>query len=166
MSDEHHDEVFEQATSGASHTYPAQAGSIKKGGFCMLKGKPCRVVDYSTSKTGKHGHAKAHIVGLDIFTNKKYEDMCPTSHNMDVPIVTRQEYQVIGIDSDNFVNLLTDSGETKDDLRLPTDTDNSLDEVGKKVQELFEAGTPLLVTVLSACGYEKIVGHKPISETN
>lgn len=166
MSDENHDETFEQGISGASHTVPAQAGSIKKGGFCMLKGKPCRVVDYSTSKTGKHGHAKAHIVGLDIFTNKKYEDMCPTSHNMEVPIVTRQEYQVLDIDSDGFVNLLTESGETKNDLRLPTDTDGSLDEVAKKVQELFESGTPLLVTVLSTCGSEKIVGHKTMSEGN
>jgi len=40
----------------------------------MLKGFPCKVVDYSTSKAGKHGHAKATIVGVDIFTGnyKKY----------------------------------------------------------------------------------------------
>lgn len=130
----------------------------------MLKGKPCRVVDYSTSKTGKHGHAKAHIVGLDIFTGKKYEDMCPTSHNVEVPFVNRQEFQLIGVESDGFVSLLTESGDTKHDLKLPTDTDGSLDETAKKVQELYNAGTPILVTVLSACGQEKIVGQKPMSE--
>lgn len=27
-----------------------------------------RCVEVSTSKTGKHGHAKAHIVAIDIFT--------------------------------------------------------------------------------------------------
>lgn len=164
MSAEHHEETFDQAASGASHTYPAAAGSVKKGGFCMLKGKPCRIVDYSTSKTGKHGHAKAHIVGLDIFTNKKYEDMCPTSHNLEIPFVNRQEFQVIGVDSDTFVNLLTDNGDTKNDLRLPTDPDGSLDETAKKIQELFDAGSPLLVTVLSACGTEKIVSFKLMSE--
>ena len=57
----------------------------------MLKGHPCKVVDYSTSKTGKHGHAKAHIIGIDIFTGKKHEDLCPTSHNMSVPNVTKTE---------------------------------------------------------------------------
>ena len=71
---------------------PKQAGEVKKGSYIMLKGHPCKVVDYSTSKTGKHGHAKAHIVGIDIFTGKKCEDLCPTSHNMSVPNVNKDEY--------------------------------------------------------------------------
>ena len=33
----------------------------------MIKGKACKIVDMSTSKTGKHGHAKVHMVALDIF---------------------------------------------------------------------------------------------------
>ena len=62
--------------------------------YVCIKGRPVKIVDYSTSKTGKHGHAKAHIVGIDIFTSKKLEELCPTTHNMDVPNVTRTEYEV------------------------------------------------------------------------
>lgn len=58
----------------------------------MLKGNPCKVTAYSTSKAGKHGHAKASIVGIDIFTGKKHEDSCPTSHNIDIPFVKKTEY--------------------------------------------------------------------------
>merc|ERR1711907_603884 len=90
---------------------PKQAGEVKKGSYIMLKGHPCKVVDYSTSKTGKHGHAKAHIVGIDIFTGKKCEDLCPTSHNMSEPIVKKFEYTVMDVGEDGALSLLTAEGE-------------------------------------------------------
>merc|ERR1711988_997550 len=86
---------------GASDTYPQQAGEIRKGSFLMIKGNPCKCCEVSTSKTGKHGHAKAHIVAIDIFTGKKMEDLCPTSHNLDVPFVKKTEYQVLSADADS-----------------------------------------------------------------
>merc|ERR1719411_445480 len=116
------DHQFENTDAGASHVYPQQAGELKKGSHVMIKGHPCKVAEVSTSKTGKHGHAKAHIVAIDIFTSKKLEDLCPCSHNLDVPFVKRTEYQVVMADQDQgTVSLLKDetSGDTKDDLNLP-----------------------------------------------
>uniref|UniRef100_A0A665UWU1 Eukaryotic translation initiation factor 5A n=1 Tax=Echeneis naucrates TaxID=173247 RepID=A0A665UWU1_ECHNA len=88
------DDDFTRADSGASATYPMQCSSLRKNGYVMLKGRPCKIVDMSTSKTGKHGHAKVHLIGLDIFTQKKLEDICPSTHNMDVPNVSRKDYIV------------------------------------------------------------------------
>lgn len=28
--------------------------------------RPCKIVEMSTSKTGKHGHAKVHLVAIDV----------------------------------------------------------------------------------------------------
>ncbi|KAG8810397.1 Eukaryotic translation initiation factor 5A, partial [Serendipita sp. 401] len=92
--DHEHNQQFEASGSGASLTYPMQCSALRKNGHVVIKGRPCKIVDMSTSKTGKHGHAKVHLVAIDIFTGKKLEDISPSTHNMDVPNVTRNEYQL------------------------------------------------------------------------
>eukprot|EP00357_Protocruzia_adherens_P029479 CAMPEP_0115045020 /NCGR_PEP_ID=MMETSP0216-20121206/47880_1 /TAXON_ID=223996 /ORGANISM="Protocruzia adherens, Strain Boccale" /LENGTH=158 /DNA_ID=CAMNT_0002427781 /DNA_START=65 /DNA_END=541 /DNA_ORIENTATION=+ len=155
------DQEFESTESGASLTIPSQAGALKKGAHAILKGHPCKIVEITTSKTGKHGHAKANITGLDIFTNKKYEDSCPTSHNMEVPVVVRKEYQVINIDGD-YVELMNDQGDTKGDVKIPTEGGDVTD-VGKQLQDMFDEGKDLGVIVLAAMGQEKIIQVKEVT---
>ncbi|KAI4377281.1 hypothetical protein MLD38_014939 [Melastoma candidum] len=160
MSDEeHHFEA--KADAGASKTYPQQAGTIRKNGYIVIKNRPCKVVEVSTSKTGKHGHAKCHFVGIDIFNGKKFEDIVPSSHNCDVPHVNRTDYQLIDISEDGFVSLLTESGGTKDDLRLPTD-ENLLGQI----KDGFAEGKDLVVSVMSAMGEEQICALKDIGPKN
>jgi len=154
MADEEHD--FEGGDSGASNTFPQQCSALRKNGFVVIKNRPCKIVEMSTSKTGKHGHAKVHMVALDIFTGKKYEDICPSTHNMNVPHVNRQDFQLVDIEGD-FLSLMDDSGDMKEDLKVP---DN---DVGKEIREKFENGDSFLVTVLSAMGEECAVGTKTMT---
>merc|ERR1711877_94141 len=110
--------------------------------------------------------AKAHIVALDIFTGKKLEDLCPTSHNVEVPFVKRVEYQLLSADNDTGeVSLLMESGDTKDDLNLPTfvKIGEPTDDDKKIVEDIMKAqddGKDIVVIVQAACGEEKIIGTK------
>jgi len=148
------DTQFEAADSGASATYPQQCSALRKNGFVMLKGRPCKIVEMSTSKTGKHGHAKVHMVGLDIFTAKKCEDICPSTHNMDVPFVKREDYQLMDISDDGYLTLMADSGDLREDLKLPDG------DLGNQLKGEFENGREILCTVLKACGEECVIAIK------
>ncbi|ODQ57641.1 hypothetical protein WICANDRAFT_80971 [Wickerhamomyces anomalus NRRL Y-366-8] len=151
MAEEDH--VFETADAGSSLTYPQQCSALRKNGFVVIKNRPCKIVDMSTSKTGKHGHAKVHLVAIDIFTQKKLEDLSPSTHNMEVPFVRRTEFQLLDID-DGFLNLMTPDGETKDDVRAPEG------ELGDNIQSAFDEGKDLLVTIISAMGEEAAISFK------
>ena len=43
MADAEHDTEFESADAGASTTYPNTAGAVRKNGFIVIKGRPCKV---------------------------------------------------------------------------------------------------------------------------
>jgi len=152
MGDEDFD--FQGGDAGASATFPMQCSALRKNGFVMIKNRPCKIVEMSTSKTGKHGHAKVHMVALDIFTGKKLEDICPSTHNMDVPNVKRKDYQLIGMD-DDFLSLMDDSGETRDDLKCPDSG-----EVADAIRAAIDQEQDILCTVLSACGEECVIATK------
>ena len=142
------------ADSGASLVIPVKAGDLRKGGYAMLKDFPCKIVDISTSKTGKHGHAKSNITGIDIFTGKKYIDMTPTSHNIYVPIVTNMTWTICDITEEKYCSLIDDNGTIKEDLKIP-DAHYLIDpELGKKIEEAYakcqENGKEVIVTVISA----------------
>jgi len=122
----------------------------------MIKGHPCKVVNVSTSKTGKHGHAKNNFTGIDIFTGKKYEDVVPSTHTTSVPNVSRAEYTLLDIDDEGYVSLMTEEGDTKEDLQLPTYPEELADEI----REGFDEGKTLLLTVVTACGNEQIIACK------
>lgn len=153
--DAQHELTFESADAGASTTFPMQCSALRKNGFVVIKNRPCKIVDMSTSKTGKHGHAKVHLVALDIFTGKKLEDLSPSTHNMDVPHVSRKEYQLLDITDDGFLSLMSDNGDTKDDVKVPEG------EVGDRINKLFtEEEKDTNVVVLSAMGEEVAMDAK------
>merc|ERR1712176_1651194 len=151
------DYAIEQTDAGASTTIPMEAGQIKKGGYIMIKGQPCKVVSISVSKTGKHGHAKCNFLATNIFTGKKLEDMIPSTHGTTVPIVNKTEWEIIDIEEDGELTLMDEAGEQKTDLNLPT-FPAGLDE---EIRTAWNGGeNTVMVTVQSAVDIEQIIAYK------
>ena len=72
---------------------------------------------------------------------------------MDVPNVKHQDYQLIGID-DDFLSLMDDSGETREDLKCPDG------DVGDEIRSAIADERDILCTVLSAIGEECVIATK------
>lgn len=148
-----HDE-FAGANACASYTYPVKCSSLRKGGYVILNNRPCKIVEISTAKPGKHGHAKIRMVGLDLFTKRKYEGLSPSTHNVDVPNVSKRDFQVIDL-SDGELSLLDDSGNLHRDIALPVDETLKL-----RIRDKFANEDDFLVTVLIAMGEGIVIGMK------
>ena len=151
------EEKFEKTDAGASESYPVECGTIKKGSYMVFgDNRPCKVVGYTTAKTGKHGHAKAKITGIDIFTGKKYEDSVPTSHSVNVPIIKRSAYTAIDVDADGYLTLMDKQGSTRQDIKLPDDTEED-QKLSERIREALSEGKEIVLTVLESMKIEKVV---------
>ncbi|KAG2277879.1 hypothetical protein Bca52824_031722 [Brassica carinata] len=144
------DEELESTNVKDSKSYPQEAGTIRKNDYIVIKGRPCKVVETSTSETGE-----CHFAAIDIFTSVKLEDIVLSSHNCDVPRVNCTDYTLLYIFDDGFVSVLTENGTTKDDLKLPTD-----EALLTQLKAGFEEDKYIVISVMSAMGEEKIIALK------
>ena len=85
---------------------PADLGSLKIGSYILLPvsdqptGEPCRIVEYDTSKPGKHGSAKARIVGVGVFDDQKRPHVGPVSMKVHIPLIDKRNGQIISMTGD------------------------------------------------------------------
>jgi len=78
-----------------------EVGRLKEGRFIVVDGEPCRIVGFTTSAPGKHGHAKAKVDVVGLFDNQKRTIVKPTSAKIEVPIIERGNAQVLAVTANN-----------------------------------------------------------------
>eukprot|EP01121_Diplochlamys_sp_Union-15-3_P012202 TRINITY_DN3626_c0_g4_i1.p1 TRINITY_DN3626_c0_g4~~TRINITY_DN3626_c0_g4_i1.p1 ORF type:complete len:215 (-),score=66.34 TRINITY_DN3626_c0_g4_i1:119-763(-) len=84
-----------------THLDSITANKVKIGKYMVMnENRPCKVVEASKSKPGKHGTAKIRFVGIDIFTNKKYDHLASSGANVSVPEVIKSEWKLESIEDD------------------------------------------------------------------
>jgi len=73
---------------------PVDVGTLRVGGYVIIDDIPCRIVDITKSKPGKHGAAKARIVAIGTFDGVKKSIVKPVSAKAEVPLVDKRPAQV------------------------------------------------------------------------
>ena len=146
-------------TANASLSYLVQASTLRKSSYVLLpNSRPCKISSLSTSKPGKHGHAKVAITAIDVFTGRKYEHVCPAHGTVEVPEVRKREYVVLDVDGE-WLSLLDEvKGEVREDVRVPGEGEMEMKERIEK--GLRDGGKGVIVVVLGCMGEEKVVEVK------
>ena len=75
----------------------AELGDLKTGSYVVIDGEPCRVVDVSKAKTGKHGSAKVHVVAIGLFTGSRKTLVGPSDQRVEIPIINKRYGQVVAV---------------------------------------------------------------------
>lgn len=94
------------------------AGSIKVGSYMLIDGAPCRVVDSTHSKSGKHGAAKMRFLAVGLIDEKKRDVVMPASDSVEVPIVEKKSAQVLSV-VDNKANIMDMETYETFDMEIP-----------------------------------------------
>lgn len=84
-----------------SKTYET-LGNLKIGNFIMIDNEPCRIVEISKAKTGKHGSAKATVTAVGLFSKSKKVLVAPVDTQVEVPIIEKRIGRIIADLGDRF----------------------------------------------------------------
>ncbi|PAA64919.1 hypothetical protein BOX15_Mlig028547g1 [Macrostomum lignano] len=147
-----------------------RCSELRVKGFVLIGGRPCKIVEMSSSKTGKHGSCKIHLVAIDVFTGKKRVTAYTSSDVVQVPLVEKRECQLVRIVMNN------DDDSRDPGQLLVAEKSGSTATVGlcpDKAAQLLEATRhcirddneyPVIVTVMSAMGEEAAVAVRRARE--
>ena len=78
-------------------TKPMDVGELRVGGYMMIEGEPCKIVDITKSKPGKHGSAKVRLVAISIFTGSKKSYVSPAESRVDIPMIDKRSGQITSV---------------------------------------------------------------------
>ena len=78
----------------------AEVRQLKVNRYMIIDDEPCKIIEMSTSKPGKHGEAKARIVAIGVFDGQKRSVVKPVKHKVNVPIIDKRSAQVISLMGD------------------------------------------------------------------
>ena len=111
---------------------------LKVNRYIVIDDEPCKIVEISTSKPGKHGGAKARIVAIGVFSGQKRSVVHPVDQKIQVPMVDKRKAQVLSIMGNEAQLMDMDTYETFN-VEIPEEFKDSI-EPGKEIQYMDALG--------------------------
>ena len=90
----------------------AEVRELKVNRYMVIDDEPCKIIDITTSKPGKHGEAKARIVAIGVFSGQKKSIVHPVKHKIHIPMVDKRKAQVLSLMGDEVQLMDMDTYET------------------------------------------------------
>ncbi|UCE73460.1 MAG: translation initiation factor IF-5A [Methanomassiliicoccales archaeon] len=116
----------------------AEVRTLKPNRYMIIDGEPCKIVNITTSKPGKHGEAKARIEAFGIFDGQKRSIVKPVKHKVQVPLIDKRSAQVIAVMGSEVQLMDLETYDTFN-LPIPEELEGEL-EPGKEIQYLEALG--------------------------
>jgi translation initiation factor 5A len=105
-----------------------------------MDGEPCRIVEVEHSKPGKHGSAKARVVGMGLFDEAKHTLMSPVVEKVEVPMIEKKSGQIISV-SPSSITVMDLGDYSTLDVPVPTDESVASKIVPNIVVEYWQIGS-------------------------
>jgi translation initiation factor 5A len=134
---------------------PTELGSLKIGSYILLPvsdqptGDACRITEFDTSKPGKHGSAKARIVGVGIFDGQKRPHVGPVSMQVHVPLIDKRTGQIISMVGSNIQVMDSETFETIDIDMIDEEVEGKIEQ-GKDIEYWNVMGRTKIMRVKSS----------------
>jgi len=122
-----------------------QIRELKVGRYMVIDDEPCKIIDISTSKPGKHGEAKARITAIGIFDGNKRSIVSPVTHKVQVPIIEKSTAQVVSIQGEEAQLMDMETYEMFN-IHIPEEFKGSI-EAGQEVNYQSAMGRRMITRV-------------------
>ncbi len=118
---------------------------LKVNRYIIIDDEPCKIVEMTTSKPGKHGEAKARMVAIGIFDGQKRSIVHPVRHKVKVPLIDKRNAQVISMQGDE-VQLMDMENYSMFNVHIPEEFEGEL-EPGQEIHYLEALGRKKITRV-------------------
>ena len=153
MADDDSDQEYDHTK--VTLAYPSE---IRVGDHIVIENRPCKVL-----QVHRYGLrvVKFHFLAKDIFLGKEVDFYCSSKPKVEVPIVSRSKYSLVDISSYGYLCLLTEMGETKDDVRyiefhILKHARVPQGDLGKQLKDSFKNGKEITCNALSSMDEEVV----------